>query len=425
MLTIMKTSKPALLLIGVILLSFLSLGLLPAQQAAADYRAEPSAAAPVEVNSFGQAVFAPGLLFFPAYTGCGGEIAPPVNPEKEQKVVELTNAVRLENGLPPLKRVVELDRSARYYATDMDVDDYFSEDHETLDRDSSGKLSFVCKMRDRISVYYPNWISLAENIAAGYVTPEEVMNAWMGSAGHKANLLSTSNWEIGAGYYEGSGHYRRYWVQNFGRRSQVYPLVIDGEAAKTGRCEVSVYIYGSWDEMRLRNDSEAWTDWRPFQSSFRWDLGYGEGERTVTAEMRRQDQSAAGSDSIDLAPTSPGALDGVPERLTFFYSIPDQKLYPPSYAVTPVNANCAVPLSWSVSKDGDIFSVTPAGGTTPASFSVSPYQFVTDTAAEYEGSATITVTAPAGLDISPRTIRLELRVIDTPIQELFLPVVKK
>ncbi len=139
-----------------------------------------------------------------AYTGCGGVTAPAVNADYEQQVVDRVNAVRASNNLPPLKLATELGRAARYHATDMGQDDYFQ--HDSYDR-SGGTLVKVCDWSTRISSYYSNWQSLAENIAAGQADPQSVMNAWMNSPGHKANILSTGNWEIGVGYYKGSGAY--------------------------------------------------------------------------------------------------------------------------------------------------------------------------------------------------------------------------
>jgi len=54
----------------------------------------------------------------------------------------------------------------------------------------------------------------AENIAEGHLTPEEVMNGWMNSSGHKANILSDKYTHIGIALYEYNG--RNYWVQVFG-----------------------------------------------------------------------------------------------------------------------------------------------------------------------------------------------------------------
>lgn len=246
-----------------------------------------------------------GLPDSPAYSGCGGEIAPAVNQGYEQEVVELVNAERAARGLPPLKRVIELDQSSRYHATDMGQDDYF--DHDTYDR-VGGNLVLVCGTWDRIQAYYPS--PQAENIAAGYTSPQSVMNGWMNSDGHRANILSTNSWEFGVGYYEGGGSYYRYWVQNFGKRSDVYPLIINQEAATTNSRDVSLYVYGTWDEIRLRNDDGVWSDWQPFQSTLAWTLASVGGERAVWAEMRSGGQTASSGDSIflDLAATPPDAL---------------------------------------------------------------------------------------------------------------------
>ncbi|MBN2148668.1 MAG: hypothetical protein JW726_14875 [Anaerolineales bacterium] len=52
-------------------------------------------------------------------------------------------------------------------------------------------MQFVCDTFDRILTFYsPNWSWLAENIAAGYTTPSQVMTGWMNSTGHRNNILS-------------------------------------------------------------------------------------------------------------------------------------------------------------------------------------------------------------------------------------------
>ena len=55
-----------------------------------------------------------------------------------------------------------------------------------------------------------------ENIAAGYVTPADVVDGWMHSEGHKANILNASYTKMGLGYSTGGGgEYGRYWAQEF------------------------------------------------------------------------------------------------------------------------------------------------------------------------------------------------------------------
>ncbi len=357
----------------------------------------------------------------PDYTGCGGEIAPVVDAAYEQEVVERVNAIRAGYGLPPLKRSGDLDDAARYHATDMGQDNYF--EHDSYDR-SGGSLVYACAWSSRIQGYYANWYSLAENIAAGYSTPASVMDGWMGSSGHRANILSTSNWEIGVGYFAGSGSYYRYWVQDFGRRSGVYPLIIDGDAATTESRDVSLHIYGDWQEVRLRNDDEAWSDWQPFQPEMAWTLGSGRGNHTVSAEMRDGNHTAASSDAIYLDVSLP-ALGNLPDALGFTYSIASQRLLPASYTVTPSNVGNDQTLSWSLATDGTWFDAGPLSGATPDSFSIAPRSFSTDTVGTYTGAVTVTVLDPPETEDSPQRIELRLRVVEAPFVSVYLPLVMR
>ena len=237
-------------------------------------------------------------LYEISYTGCGGAEAPVVDEAFELRVVELVNQERANNGnLPPLKRAAALTSAARYHATDLGVDNYF--EHDSYDR-SGGSLSHVCDTFDRVGLWYQNWRSAAENIAAGHRTPEDVVNDWMSSSGHRSNILNKDFTEIGVGYYKGSGEYGTYWVQDFGARRDVYPMVINGDSPTTDDRDVDVYIHGTWNEMRLRNDSGGWGDWQPFASSFTWTINEGGGEHTITAEVRTSAKSHTTCDRILL-----------------------------------------------------------------------------------------------------------------------------
>ncbi|MCX6047371.1 MAG: CAP domain-containing protein [Chloroflexi bacterium] len=223
------------------------------------------------------------------FTGCGGEIVPAANADFEADVVELINLRRSEQGLPPLKFVLELTNAARYHATDLAQDDYFQ--HNTYDR-VDGNLVMVCDWARRVTAYYAT--PRAENIAAGYTTPESVVQGWMDSPGHRANILS-ENREVGVGFDN------NYWVQDFGTRDNVYPLIINREARQTTSPDVTLYSYGTWEQMRLRNDDGAWTEWQPFQTTRDWTLNAGQGLRTVEAEFRQGATIATSSDTIVLA----------------------------------------------------------------------------------------------------------------------------
>ncbi|HDR4240418.1 TPA: serine protease [Bacillus anthracis] len=120
--------------------------------------------------------------------------------EFEQRVVELTNAERAKQGLPALKIDTELSKVARIKSEDMQKNNYF--DH------NSPIYGSPFDMMKKFGISYT---SAGENIAQGQRTPEEVVQAWMNSAGHRANILNNGFTHIGVGYVE-SGNY---WTQQF------------------------------------------------------------------------------------------------------------------------------------------------------------------------------------------------------------------
>jgi uncharacterized protein YkwD len=103
-----------------------------------------------------------------------------------------------------------LQNSAKRHTEDMALRDFVS--HVNPDGASLG---------DRVEAEgYPVW-RLGENIAAGYRTPEDVVDAWMASQGHCANIMNPVYTQIGVGYaYEpddaNAPPYVRYWTLNFG-----------------------------------------------------------------------------------------------------------------------------------------------------------------------------------------------------------------
>ena len=121
----------------------------------------------------------------------------------ESQVISLTNQERAKNGLKPLTPDWELSRVARYKAMDMRDKNYFSHTSPTYGSPFDMMKNFGITYR-----------SAAENIAAGQTTPASVVQAWMNSSGHRANILSTTSTYIGVGYASG-GSQRYYWVQMF------------------------------------------------------------------------------------------------------------------------------------------------------------------------------------------------------------------
>ena len=118
----------------------------------------------------------------------------------EQKVVELTNKERAKYGVPALQLDTNLSKVARTKSMDMKTKGYF--DH------NSPTYGSPFDMMKQFGITYK---TAGENIAMGQRTPEEVVNAWMNSEGHRANILNANFTHIGVGYVaEGN-----YWTQQF------------------------------------------------------------------------------------------------------------------------------------------------------------------------------------------------------------------
>ena len=108
--------------------------------------------------------------------------------------------VREKNGLKPLTKNWELCRVARYKSQDMVENRYFSHTSPTYGSPFQMMKDFGLRYR-----------TAGENIAFGQRTPQEVMNAWMNSDGHRTNILNPSFTQIGVGYAANG----RYWTQMF------------------------------------------------------------------------------------------------------------------------------------------------------------------------------------------------------------------
>ncbi|GAA5019576.1 hypothetical protein GCM10023258_07330 [Terrabacter aeriphilus] len=122
----------------------------------------------------------------------------------QNQVISLVNAQRAKAGCRALVLDARLARAAQAHSIDMAKRRYFS--HTTPDGRTFAQ-------RIRAQGYTGSMIG--ENIAAGQPTPKAVMDAWMKSPGHKANILNCRYRAIGVGAAVG-GPYRSYWTQDFG-----------------------------------------------------------------------------------------------------------------------------------------------------------------------------------------------------------------
>jgi uncharacterized protein YkwD len=148
--------------------------------------------------------FATLLLVLP---GCeeGAEV-PDCNDNQDDEtcaVFRIVNEERIDAGLTPYAWNTELAVSAQRHAQDMVDNGYF--DHTSQD----GR-NFSERTTDAGYDAFPS----GENIAQGQRDAAQVMNSWMNSDGHRANILSSSSNEIGVGLVDFT------WVQVFGRRDE-------------------------------------------------------------------------------------------------------------------------------------------------------------------------------------------------------------
>jgi len=118
----------------------------------------------------------------------------------EQKVIELTNEKRAEQGLSPLKIDKELSKVAHKKSQDMAQNNYFSHNSPTYGSPFDMMKQFGIEYR-----------TAGENIAKGQRNPQEVVDAWMNSAGHRKNILNENFTHIGVGFEENSN----VWTQQF------------------------------------------------------------------------------------------------------------------------------------------------------------------------------------------------------------------
>lgn len=118
-----------------------------------------------------------------------------------EQVVKLVNEERAKAGL--LALTLDKDIEAASLIRSKEIEASFS--HTRPDGRTFG------------TVLQDNGISFrgaGENIAWGQKSPQDVMNAWMNSDGHRANILNAKYTKIGVGYYQNASG-RNYWTQIF------------------------------------------------------------------------------------------------------------------------------------------------------------------------------------------------------------------
>ncbi|MGW1747699.1 sigma-70 family RNA polymerase sigma factor [Streptomyces sp. NPDC002092] len=121
------------------------------------------------------------------------------------QVVALVDKERAANGCGALTEDPRLEKAAQGHSDDMAARNFF--DHTNPDGLDPGQ---------RITAAGYKWSTYGENIAQGQQTPQAVMESWMNSPGHRANILNCSFKDIGVGVHNGPGG--PWWTQDFGAK---------------------------------------------------------------------------------------------------------------------------------------------------------------------------------------------------------------
>jgi uncharacterized protein YkwD len=125
--------------------------------------------------------------------------------KEEKAVLELTNKARAAEKLPPLTVNEALFRAARKHTANMAK-------QGKLEHELDGK-----RVGDRADAEGYDFAEIGENVAAGEdATPEEVVDGWLKSKGHRENLLNKDFTEIGLGVVKGDKG-EIYYTQVFGK----------------------------------------------------------------------------------------------------------------------------------------------------------------------------------------------------------------
>jgi hypothetical protein len=326
------------------------------------------------------------------------------------QLVYLTNLERVSRGVPPLKAASEIMNSSEFHSDWM-------ADHDCFAHNCSGEPDWVTRIEN---AGYLNWRLLGENIAAGYTTASAVVDGWMGSPSHRANMLNPDFREGGGGYtYSGTTTYYHYWTQDLGQRDNgqgypVYPVIINNEAWSTTSPQVQLYVHGSgWaSQVRFRNQNGTWSEWEPFSASKSWTLSCGSGS-PVTVYARITDGSAVLQTSDQIHVDIP--LSTQPSTLVFFSEQGATPTIPASYQL---QITCCE--SWSATANRTWIQLSGDSGIGSGEATVSLEGFPTN-----PGTHTGTITVQTQTSQEQVNVPVTLVVTDGPLQKSHVPSVAK
>ena len=200
---------------------------------------------------------------------------------EEARAVYLGNLERRNSGVPPLRWNLQLTHAARWFSWDS----------------TENRPPGFCGHQDtqgsgfdyRTSFFGYLGFAGAENAFCGYLSPEDAIQGWMDSPGHRDNLLDPNSREVGLGYYRRDNDGRGYITQDFGSDYVYAPVIIENEAVSTTSPAVNLYIYdrtpgagfeglGAATQMMVSNNAQfSAASWEPYNANKAWMLAAGTG----------------------------------------------------------------------------------------------------------------------------------------------------
>lgn len=161
------------------------------------------------VSGMGKSLSVESVQYLPYVLGYDCVPFPDISPDdakKDLSVEARINELRDRYNLPRFSNSEKITQAALRHSNDMADNNFFS--HNGSDGSTAG---------DRLEDACYKWWANGEIIAAGYTTPASVVDAWMGSSGHRGIILEPQYTEFGAAYaYKSSSRYKHYWTVDFG-----------------------------------------------------------------------------------------------------------------------------------------------------------------------------------------------------------------
>lgn len=326
------------------------------------------------------------------------------------RLVYLANLERVSQGVPPLKAAPELMAAAQFHSNWMASHDCFA-------HNCPGEPDWVTRI---VNAGYLNSRGLGENIAGGQSTASAAVTTWMGSPGHRANMLNSGFREAGGGYaYSGGTQFGRYWTMDFGSRDDdqgypFYPVIINNEAWSTTSHQVDLYVHGTgWaGEMRFRNQNDNWSQWEPFSAGKLW---------TLPLPLSVQPHLLVFLSEQGTVPTVPAYYHLTVDPCTgdspatVYAEIRKGTAIVESRDEIYVSDHCE---TWSASADPDWVLLDPPGGSGLTTVRVSLDQFPTDSGSHI---ASIAVETPQ----KQISVQVTLVVTGGPLVHSYVPLTAK